>query len=228
MTEENLPRFTPQGFAPFRPRTSVPASLGGCSTTWKVVWPGQMRKSDDSGWGYCFHTPKTRKQKQQKKRKQQQNRNNQKHQRHTAHRLFTAVLPSELICPFKILTSHTSDFRSRGTEVPGKHCSAESAGNFVAFRYKEKSSNRPPREAPCSATHFKYGCWSGMRVNSSYEAFKLATLSKRQIVVPQSTNEETPGGKVILESLGFVTIGSCLPAVVKPDKWSINSPVDSS
>ena len=67
-----------------------------------------------------------------------------------------------------------------------------------------------------------------MRVNSSYEAFKLATLGKRQIVVPQSTNEETPGGKVILESLGFVTIGSCLPAVVKPDKWSINSPVDSS
>ena len=55
VTEENLPRFTPQGFAPFRPRTSVPASLGGCSTTWKVVWPGQMRKSDDSGWGYCFH-----------------------------------------------------------------------------------------------------------------------------------------------------------------------------
>ena len=33
VTEENLPRFTPQGFAPFRPRTSVPASLGGCSTT---------------------------------------------------------------------------------------------------------------------------------------------------------------------------------------------------
>ena len=32
VTEENLPRFTPQGFAPFRPRTSVPASLGECST----------------------------------------------------------------------------------------------------------------------------------------------------------------------------------------------------
>jgi hypothetical protein len=66
--------------------------------------------------------------------------------------------PFRAYMSFQNLTPHTSDLRSRGAEVPGKHCSAESAGNFVAFKYKEKSSKRPPREAPCSATHFKYGC----------------------------------------------------------------------
>jgi hypothetical protein len=54
--EENLPRFTPQGFAPFRPRTSVPASHGECNTSWMVDRPGQMWKSQDPARGYCFHT----------------------------------------------------------------------------------------------------------------------------------------------------------------------------
>ena len=63
----------------------------------------RWKESDGSSWGYCFHTPKTRKQKQQNnKEAKTENKQKPKHKHHTALRLFTAVVPLELICLFKI------------------------------------------------------------------------------------------------------------------------------
>ena len=124
----------------------------------RLTWP--------DGWsqmtliGILLSHSQNKKTKTTKKTKQKQNSKQSKTKTQTPHSspAVHSSSPFRAYMSFQNLTPHTSDLRSRGTEVPGKHCSAESAGNFVAFKYKEKSSKRPPREAPCSATHFKYGC----------------------------------------------------------------------
>ena len=63
-------------------------------------------KSDDPVWGYCFHTPKTRKTKTTQRQAKGENKNNQKHKRHTAHRLFTAAPIQSLYVLSKFDFSH--------------------------------------------------------------------------------------------------------------------------
>ena len=67
----------------------------------RLTWPDEESRMALVG-DPVFTLPKQENKTTKRKQKRKTHKNNQKHKHHTAHRLFTAVLPSELICSFKI------------------------------------------------------------------------------------------------------------------------------
>ena len=135
--------------------------------------------------------------KQQKKGTRQPNQQQPKPQKRQPQGLRSAVSPQAHI-KIKSETSHLVGLRSRrSSDVPGKHCSGDAAGSFInCLQIQGKIFE--------SAS-------TGGSMFSHPQAFRWVTRGRRQMVVPQSASEDTPGGHFTFESFespGKDTIGS--------------------